>query len=333
LLRDLGLHCTALQQPDRAGRRGGHGLTQEDMIMFRISLAIAFVAGSLSVTIAAEPASAAAVLERIKAAGKVTLGYREGAAPFSTKNDQGQPAGYTIDVCQVVADDLKAALGVSDLPIEWVSVPIENGLTPVQEGKIDLLCGAAETLSRRKEVSFSIPIFKGGTGVMVRADTPIQLRKVLNGEPTGPVWRGSPARLLDKKTFAVVKGTTSENLLKNTLSRLQITANIAEVESFQAGVAAVLERRADVLVGDRSILVEASQSSAQPEDLLVIDRTFSSEPAALPLDRDDEDFRLAVDQSLSKLYRSTRFQDIYRKWFGDPSEATIDFFRTVALPE
>ena len=301
--------------------------------MFRTSLAIALVAGSLCTITGTGPASAGTVEDRIKAAGKVVLGYRDGAAPFSFKDGQGQPVGYTIDICQAVADDLKAALGVPNIPVEWVPVPIESGLTPVQEGKVDLLCGAAETLSRRKEVSFSIPIFKSGTGVLVRADTPIQLRKVLNGEPTGPVWRGSPARLLDKKTFAVVKGTTSEDLLKNTLTRLQITANIAEVESYQAGTAAILDRSADVLVGDRSILVEASQSSPQPDDLLVIDRTFDSGLVALPLDRNDADFRLAVDQALSKLYRSDRFRDIYRKWFGEADEVTLDFFKAAALPE
>ena len=301
--------------------------------MFRISLAIALVAGSFVTTIGAEPASAATVLERIKAAGKVVLGYREGAAPFSYKDDQGKPLGYTIDICQAVADDLKAALGAADLPVEWVSVPVDDNFASVKDGKVDILCGAAETLSRRKEVSFSIPIFKGGTGVLVRADSPVQLRQALNGDPAGPVWRGSPARLLDKKTFAVVKGTTSEDLLKATLQRLKITANIAEVESYQAGVAAILDRSAHVLVGDRSILVEASQSSAQPGDLVVIDRTFSAEPVALPLDRSDEDFRLAVDQALSKLYRSDRFLDIYRKWFGDPDEATESYFRSAALPD
>jgi ABC-type amino acid transport substrate-binding protein len=167
----------------------------------------------------------------------------------------------------------------------------------------------------------------------VRADTPIQLRQVLNGEPAGPVWRGSPARLLDKKTFAVVKGTTSEDFLKDALRRLQISGNIAEVESFQAGVAALLDRSADVLVGDRSILVEAAQAASAPSDLLVIDRTFNAEPVALPLDRNDEDFRLAVDQALSKLYRSDHFLDIYRKWFGDPDAATESYFRNAALPD
>ncbi len=54
---------------------------------------------------------------------------------------------------------------------------------------------------------------------------------------------------------------------------------------------------------------------------------------ALPLDRNDEDFRLAVDQALSKLYRSERFNDIYQKWFGAADERTIEYFRNVALPD
>jgi ABC-type amino acid transport substrate-binding protein len=167
----------------------------------------------------------------------------------------------------------------------------------------------------------------------VRSDTPVALRQVLNGDPAGPVWRGSPARVLDKKTFAVIKGTTSEDILKSTLSRLQISASITEVDSFQAGVGAILDRSADVLLGDRSILVEAAQSSPQPADLLVIDRIFTTEPVALPLDRNDEDFRLAVDQALSNLFRAEHFKDIYRKWFGEPDEAALDYFRAVALPE
>jgi len=169
--------------------------------------------------------------------------------------------------------------------------------------------------------------------VLVRSDTPVQLRQVLSGDPAGPVWRGSPARVLDKKTFAVIKGTTNEDILKGALKRLQISANITEVDSFQAGVGAVLDRSADVLLGDRSILVETAQSSAQAADLLVIDRIFTTEPVALPVDRNDEDLRLAVDEALSKLYRSDRFPDLYRKWFGEPDEAAMDYFRAVALPD
>lgn len=302
--------------------------------MIRISLAIALVVGSLAAMAVSEPASAGPVLDRVKTAGKLVLGYREDAAPFAYKNEQGQAAGYTVEICQALAEDLKTGLGLADLPIDWVPVTIDDRFQAVASGKVDLVCGASSvTLSRRKEVSFSLPVFIGGTGILLRTDAPVQLRKVLNGEPTGPVWRGSPALLLEKKTFAVVKDTTSADLLKNRLRRLQITANITEVESYEAGLAAVLDRSADVLVGDRPILVEAAQKSPQAGDLAVIDRTFSNEPIALPLDRNDEDFRLAVDTALSKLYRSDRFQEIYSKWFGAPSEETLDLFRAAALPD
>jgi polar amino acid transport system substrate-binding protein len=300
--------------------------------MIRTSLSIALVAGELATIVSIEPASAGPVLDRVKAAGKVVIGYREGAAPFSFKGEQG-PQGYVIDVCQAVAEDLKNQLGAADMAVEWAPLGMDDAFAAVKDGKVDILCGATETLSRRKDVSFSIPIFRSGLGVLVRSDTPVQLRQVLNGEPAGPVWRGSPARVLDKKTFVVIKGTTNEDILKGALRRLQISANIKEVDSFQAGVAAVLDRNADVLLGDRSILVETAQSSPDAANLLVIDRIFTTEPVALPVDRNDEDFRLAVDTALSKLYRSDRFQDIYRKWFGEPDEAALDYFRAAALPD
>jgi polar amino acid transport system substrate-binding protein len=300
----------------------------------RIALALALAAGCVSAIIGAAPASASTVLDRIKAAGKIELGYREDAGPFSYKNDQGQAAGYSVEICQVVVDDLKADLGLSNLAVDWVPVTLDDRFEAVQAGKVDLLCGAeTATLSRRKQVSFSIPILNSGIGALVRADTPIQLRKILNGEPAGPVWRGSPARLLEKRTFAVVGGTTTEKWLADILEKFQITANVTPVESYNAGVAQLLDRGADVLVGDRPILMDVAQSSPQAGDLTIIDRTFTAEPIALSLDRNDEDFRLAVDTSLSKLFRSDGFRDIYRKWFGEADAATLDFFHTTALAE
>jgi ABC-type amino acid transport substrate-binding protein len=299
-----------------------------------LRIALALAAGCVSAVIGPVPVSASAVLDRIKAAGKIELGYREDAAPFSYKDDQGQAAGYSVQICQAVADDLKADLGLSNLAVEWVPVTLDNRFESVQAGKVDLLCGAeTETLSRRKQVSFSIPIFNSGIGVLVRTDAPLQLRKILNGEPAGPVWRGSPARLLEKRSFTVVGGTTTEKWLADTLDKFQITANVTPVDSYNAGIAKLLDRSTDVFVGDRPILMDAAQSSPQAAELTIIDRTFTAEPIALSLNRNDEDFRLAVDTSLSKLFRSDRFRDIYRKWFGEADAGTLEFFRTVALSE
>jgi ABC-type amino acid transport substrate-binding protein len=95
----------------------------------------------------------------------------------------------------------------------------------------------------------------------------------------------------------------------------------------------VLDRSADVFFADRAILVDAAQSSSSADELLVVERLFTHEPIALALGRDDDDFRLVVDRALSKLYTSPEFETIYLKWFGEPDDATMSFFRMNALPE
>jgi len=121
----------------------------------------------------------AATLDRIKQAGKILLGYRSDARPFSYE-DSGKADGYAAAICQAAADKLKSELGISDLAVEWVPVTIDNQFQAVQEGKVDILCGAAETLSARKSVDFSVPIFVGGVGALdvlgLRRDGGIALR-------------------------------------------------------------------------------------------------------------------------------------------------------------
>ena len=293
------------------------------------------LAAALLVAGHAAPASAA-TLDRVKAAGKLTLGYRTDAQPFSYRDSSGAPAGYSVALCQKIAGQVKTELGLSTLSLEWVPVTVPDRFSDVQQGKIDLLCGGASaTLTRMKEVSFSIPIFPGGIAALLRADSPALLRELLTGAPplSHPVWRGSPARtFLEKKTFAVVRGTTSEPWLAGRLKQFEVDAGVIAVESYDAGVQRVLDRKADVLFGDRAILLQAEKRNI-PEDLLVIDRLFTYEPIALGFSRGDEDLRLLVDRTLSRIYRSEELGSLYSKWFGSLGENEVAFFRQSALPE
>ena len=279
--------------------------------------------------------ASADALDRIRQAGKITLGYRTDARPFSFDDGSGKPAGYTVELCRNVVQEIKAAVGLSGLTEEWIPVTLESRFRAVQEGKVDLLCGAdSATLARRKDVAFSIPIFPSGIGAILRADAPTGLREVLSGEPpSGPIWRGSPAQILQKKTAAVVKGTTSESWVTERLQKLQIDANVEPVDGYDAGIQSVLDRKADVFFGDRPILLDAAAGTPSGQDLVVLDRLFTSEPLALTLARGDEDFRLVVDRALSHLFRSSEFHDVYMKWFGEPNDSALTFFRQTALPD
>src|SRR5262245_15552485 len=116
------------------------------------------------------------VLSRIRDAGRLTLGYRADTRPFSYTDDSGMPAGYSIALCQKIADEAKRDLNLPALKVEWKPVSFEQRFRALQLGEIDLLCGAdTVTLARRAEADFSIPIFPGGIGALMRADSPPRL--------------------------------------------------------------------------------------------------------------------------------------------------------------
>jgi putrescine:ornithine antiporter len=283
----------------------------------------------------ATPASAGA-LDQIKAQAKIRLGYRADARPLSFRDESGNPAGYSVALCQKIVDAAKTELGLADLGVQWVPVTIESRFSALQHGEIDLLCGAeTATLARRGEVSFSIPTFPGGIGVLLRADAPARLKEVASGRPAEvrPYWRGTVGQLLQEQVFSVVKGTTSEGWLAGRAKDFQIAAKVAPVESYDAGVQRVLDRTVNVFFGDRALLLDAVKRSSSPGDLIVLDRLFTHEPLALALGRGDEDFRLLVDRTLSRLYKSGEIGAIYAKWCGEPDENALTFFRWNALPD
>ena len=289
---------------------------------------------SVGLSLAPGPA-AAATLDRVRETGKLVLGYRVDARPFSYQDASGKAIGYSVSLCEKVAAEVKAELGVPELALEWVPLTLDQRFQAVAQGKVDLMCAVdTATLERRKEVSFSLPIFPSGIAALLRADAPAPLQDVLAGRPaTGPIWRASPARVLEGKTFSVVTGTTSESWLSGRLKDFQLTAKVDPVANYDDGIIHVLDRDADVFFGERPILLEAAAESQSAADLIVLDKLFTYEPVALTLARNDDDFRLVVDRALSSTFKSDDFRDVYAKWFGAPDEAVTAFFRQSAMPE
>ena len=296
--------------------------------------AIAFLT-IVSPALAQRTQAPATTLDRIKAAGTIRLGYRTDAQPFAFRDGSGNATGYSVALCLKVVDAIKTQLSLSTLSVEWVAVTVADRFTAVQQGQVDLLCGAETvTLARRQDVAFSLPIYPGGIGALLRKDSPARLREVLAGRPpSNPVWRGSAGQLLQTQTFSVVTGTTAEPWLAGKLSEFKLTAKVAPVAGYDAGVQGVLDRSAHVFFGDRAILLDAASRSPSASKLMVLDRLFTYEPVALVLARGDEDFRLAVDRALSAFYASADFPALYVQWFGEPDDAALTFFRWNALPE
>ena len=260
------------------------------------------------------------------------------ARPFSYRDESGNAAGYSVALCQKIAEQVKAELRLSTLAVEWVPVTLEDRFRAVQEGKIDLLCGAeSATLSRRKEVSLlDLRSSRAGSGrfcVRIRSSRAAG-RPGRESQPSGPLWRGSPGadpggqdllgrHWYDERELAGGSASTSSSSPPRSFPSRATTPACERV----------LDRSADVFFGERAILLEPPVRSPSARDLIVLDRQFTYEPIALAFARGDEDFRLVVDRALSRLFGSGEFRDLYAKWFGEPDENARTFFRWTALPE
>ena len=304
-------------QVDRSATSRGHRLASRVTAVFAV----------LSVSLTGFPASAA-TLEHIKETGHIKFGYFADARPFTQRNDSGAVEGYSAALCQLIAEQVKTQLALSDLTVEWVPVTPDSNLHQVQPGSIDVLCTPiSATLKRRQDVAFSIPVFPGGVRALLRADTAAQLREALAENPNvRPVWRGSPAaKVLGKKTFAVVSGTTAESWVTSRITTLQIDSKTVSVADYRSALQQLRDGKVDGVFGDGAVMLSAMDESSR-QDFVLLDRLFTREPYALAVPRGDDDFRLLVDRALGQVYGTNGFRTLYTKWFGEFNDNTRVFF-------
>ncbi len=281
------------------------------------------------------PASAAS-LDRIRETGHIKLGYVADAPPFTSVGDARTPEGYSVDLCQRIVEQVKTELRRPDLAVDWVPLTIGRLIPSVERGDIDLLCTPiSQTLSRRQDVAFSIPVFPGGVRAVLRNDAAAALRDALGNSPGGdrPVWRGSPAAtVLTQKSFAVVAGTTTEKWLADKLMSFHIDAKIVPVADHRTALQALLDRKVDAVFADRALVLGAMDQSAV-ENLTILPRLMTHEPLAFAMARDNDDLRLLVDRALSETFASAEFDELYSTWNGEFDDNSRAFFQWITLQE
>jgi polar amino acid transport system substrate-binding protein len=302
----------------------------------RIKSSAMFAAACLAL-VCAMPASAQ-TLDRIKETAFIKMGYLDDARPFSFASSAGKADGYSVDLCKHIVEELKKELALPNLNSEFVPVAVDFREFAIGEARIDLLCSPTSvTLAKRKEASFSIPIFAGGVRAVMMSDAATKLRAALEADAKAqkatPVWRGSPAsRVLRGMTLAVVTGTVSQKWLESRRQALKVDAKIEPVADYHTGIRLLQERKVDAFFGDGNALLAAIDPAAR-KNFTLLDRQFTHEPYALGLAKGDDDFRAAVDRALSHLYSSPEFAKLYAKWFGAYDDKSDMFFQWVTIPD
>lgn len=255
---------------------------------------------ALTLLLAGPAAAQSGTLDKIRASGVITMGYIESSAPFSFVDESRQPQGYSIELCRAIASGVRAQLKLANLETRWVPLTIQNRLEAVASGRVDLECGTTTwTLSRQALVDFSLITFLDGGSILSRSDSKFSRIGDFSG-----------------KRLAVISSTTTEKVLRASLSRRGIDAEVVTVSNRKEGLKLLDNSEVDGFASDRTALIGSVLRSKTGHSFKLLDEDFSVEQYALALPRGDHEFRLAVNRVLARLYRTGAIQQIYNQWLG-----------------
>jgi len=264
--------------------------------------------------------AAAGTLEDIRKRGEIRLGFSLTKAPFSFEaKDDGQPAGFSVELCKRVAVAVVQHLKLPSTRIRWVALDPATRIEAVAAGKVDLECGTTTpTISRRARVGFSLPIYADAATLMGRSASAISL-----GELQG-------------KRIAVTDGTTTVASLERALRARKLQAEVVRTNSLAGAFDLLKAGGVEAIAGDRTALVGTFLLGGGGEGFSVFAEDIAYEPYALVMRKGDERFRLLVDSVLSGIYRSGEIDAIYTAWLaplGRPTPALVALYLLNALPD
>ena len=241
-------------------------------------------------------------LKRVSETGEFRIGYVPDAPPLSFRDSEGNPVGYSIDLCRRIASTIRDELGLEKITIVYTPLgSMEQRLSAVENGEVDIECGATTvTLSRRERVDFTLMTFITGSAVLSRKANPIGQIDDIDG-----------------KRIAVVSGTTTEDVMRRIIEFNEFNVKLRLISSRDEGMELLNSRKVDGYASDRAMLIGQVFRNANAQKQYAMTRTaLSFEPYAMMIPRGDTEFRLMADRALASLFRSARIRRIYHDWFG-----------------
>jgi polar amino acid transport system substrate-binding protein len=133
----------------------------------RMKFAAAIAAASLLSVASAEAAEMGSKLDEVLARGHLVLGTGSTNAPWHFKSADDKLQGFDVDMGRIIA---KALFGDPD-KIEYVTQSSDARIPNITTGKVDVTCQfMTVTGERAQQVAFTIPYYREGVGLMMKAD-------------------------------------------------------------------------------------------------------------------------------------------------------------------
>ena len=258
----------------------------------------ALLAGGVFAQSAEDPVELIGTLAKARAAGALTIAYRESSVPFSYLSARGEPIGYSIELCRKLAEAIGDSIG-RELALKWLPVTSESRIDAIVSGKADLECGSTTSnLERQKQVAFSPVIFVAGTKLLVKRGSPIRSYRDLRG-----------------KTVVATAGTTNVQAMQEIQRRFKIDFRLTAARDHAESYAQLEAGKADAFASDDVLLYGlVAQRKAQAQ-FQVVGEFLSYDPYGIMFRKGDPQFAELVQRAFHDLAEDGEIERQYTRWF------------------
>lgn len=257
------------------------------------------ILGALVVAGFATGAMAQGTLDKVKAAGTISVGHRDASIPFAYLDDKQQPVGYSMDLCAKIVDAVKAELKMPGLKVVLQPVTSATRIPLLANGTIDMECGSTtNNADRQKQIAYTMTSFvTANRFISKKADN---LTKLAD---------------LKGKTVVSTSGSTNIRQITELNASQGLGLNILAAKDHAEAFLMVDTGRAAAFVMDDILLAGLAATHNNPGLWQMSADALSVEPYGIMVRKDDAAFKKVVDGAMSAIMKSGEINRIYAKWF------------------
>jgi glutamate/aspartate transport system substrate-binding protein len=283
---------------------------------------IAFAAAALcTMAVPASSQELYGTLKKVRDTKTFTIGFREASYPFAYYDEQKKPVGFSVELCNRIADALKQQLKLPDLAVRYLPINAQTRIPLLTNGTIDIECGSTtNNLARQQQVDFSYNVYVTGGRLLVSKASGIKEIEDLSGKVVG-----------------VSAGSSNERVLKTLVDELKLTPRYLTLRDHAEGMLALETGRIDAYAHDEVGAYSLLSKSTQKDRFDVVGRLLSFDPYGLMVRRDDSAFRFLVNRTLAMIFRSGEVYPMFKRHFdpfGIPLTPPVDWnFKLNSMPD
>ncbi len=285
----------------------------------KLSIAVVGLLIALSLP---QTARSETVVDKVSRTGVLTFGTRVDIIPYSYVNDKEKLVGYSVDVLELIRQELQNDVGRSvTVDFKVINNPDEL-IQKVSKGDIDIACSTQFTWQREQYVDFSIPYSLSGVRLLIK---------------NGSTLTGTPESLVGKKV-GIMPNTMGEVVMK----RLQPKAVLVPLKEAEDGFAKLQDGTLDAIAGDSIVLAGTTLKSKPETYALVPVRPYARYGVACMVPQNNSVFLNAVNRAIAKLMQGYIIGDkksveMVNQWLGPnglvevPEDLIRTYFETIIL--